>query len=435
MVSPTRKIVMCFSFTILSLCVVTGAYAQGLHKDSARGFYDYDGGCLASSITIGPDRKMVAAGWTGQPGEQQMIVVRFNQDRTIDTGFGHPDGAARKGWQKIDLDGDARALDVEIDPKTGNILLAGWAHSGGSFHLALVRLEPDGDVDRAFQNSGTLLHQFESQTDEGSGFKKQTTYGTGLAIDIHGNLIVAGRTGSGRNHDPFVSRFTSDGVHEWSRKHGTSGFDDGANAVVVQMKPEPYYIYTTGYSVITNVLRRFTNDGIVQVDQSSLGFGLKTWGISYDDSTSRLVTSAVQGRDMVIRLLDDRPEVLADTKYPNPFKKERIDSVGRGFSHLSGGRFVVAGHGRSYDAKDNSDRRFHFALYESSGSLVAHDRPDFGGVAAAAYGVATHEGSLIALAGRVLVREISAREAQFKMGFVLYDGDGNRLGDPWTFEP
>ena len=76
---------------------------------------------------------------------------------------------------------------------------------------------------------------------------------------------------------------------------------------------------------------------------------------------------------MAIRLLDDRPEVLADTKYPNPFKKESIDSVGRGFSHLSGGRFVVAGHGRSYDAKDNSDRRFHFALYESSGSLVAHD--------------------------------------------------------------
>ena len=138
---------------------------------------------------------------------------------------------------------------------------------------------------------------------------------------------------------------------------------------------------------------------------------------------------------MVIRLLDDRPEVLADTKYPNPFKNERIDSVGRGFIHLSGGRFAVAGHGRRYDAKDNSGRRFHFALYESSGSLIAHDRPDFGGVAAAAYGVATHKDSLIALAGRVLVRENSAKAARFKMGFVLYDGDGNRLGDPWTFEP
>ena len=44
--------------------------------------------------------------------------------------------------------------------------------------------------------------------------------------------------------------------------------------------------------------------------------------------TNRLVTSAVLGRDMVIRLLDDRPEVLADTKYPNPFKNEKIDSVG-----------------------------------------------------------------------------------------------------------
>ena len=425
MFSTTRTMATQLTITVFSLFITADAYTQRLHSESAEGFYNYAGGCLASSVTIQPDKKIVAAGWAGQPGEQQMIVVRSNQDRTLDTEFGEPDGAARKGWKKIDLDGEARALDVEIDPKTGKILLAGWADSGGEIHLALVRLESDGDVDSTFQDSGTLLHQFESQT----------TYGAGLAIDINGKLIVAGRTGSPGNHEPFVSRFTSDGVHEWSRKHGTAGFDDGANAVVVQMKPEPYYIYTTGFSVITNVLRRFAHDGVVQVDQSSLGFGVRTWGISYDDSTSRLVTSAVLGRDMVIRLLDDRPEVLADTTYPNPFKSENIDSVGRGFTHLSNGRFAVAGHGRPYDAKDNSGRRFHFALYESSGSLVAHDRPDFGGVAAAAYGVATHEDSLIALAGRVFVREHSARTAEFKMGFVLYDGDGNRLGNPWTFEP
>ena len=138
---------------------------------------------------------------------------------------------------------------------------------------------------------------------------------------------------------------------------------------------------------------------------------------------------------MVIRLFDERPEVLVDTKYPNPFKTAKIDSVGRGFAHLSTGRFAVAGHGRPYDAIDNTSRRFHFALYETSGSLVAHDRPDFGGIAAAAYGVAADEDELIALAGRVFARENSEGLADFKMGFVLYDGDGNRLGDPWTFEP
>ncbi len=435
MFSTMRTMATRLTITIFSFLVAADTYAQALHSESAAGFYTYAGGCLASSVTIQPDKKIVAAGWAGRPGEQQMIVVRFNQDRTLDTGFGEPNGKGRKGWKKIDFDGDARALDVEIDPKSGRILLAGWANSGGDFHLALVRLESDGDVDPTFQNSGMVIHRFESQTNDGTGFKTQTTYGAALAIDIHGNLIVAGRTGSSRDHEPFVSRFTNDGVHEWSRKHGTAGFDDGANAVTVQMKPEPYFIYTTGFSVITNVLRRFTHDGMVQVYQSSLGFGDRTWGISYDDSTDRLVTSAVLGRDMVIRLFDDRPEVLTDTKYPNPFKRENIDSVGRGFVHLSGGRFAVAGHGRPYDAEDNSGRRFHFALYETSGSLLAHDRPDFGGISAAAYGIAAHEDSLIALAGRVFARENSARSAEFKMGFVLYDRDGKRVGDPWTFEP
>jgi len=435
MISTTPRMATRLSITILGFLITADADAQRLHTESAAGFHRYAGGCLASSVMIQPDKKIVAAGWAGSPGKQEMIAVRFHSDGTLDTGFGEPDAQGRKGWRKIHFDGEARALDVELDPKTGKILLAGWASPGGDPHLALVRLESDGDVDTTFESSGKVLHRFESQTNDGTGFKTQTTYGAGLAIDFHGNLIVAGRTRDSQDHEPFVSRFTNEGVHEWSRKHGTAGFEDGANAVAVQMKPEPYFIYTTGFSVITNVLRRFTHDGVVQVYQSSLGFGDRTWGISFDDSASQLVTSGVLGRDMVIRLFDDRPEVVKDTRYPNPFKRQQIDSVGRGFVHLPGGRFAVAGHGRPYVARDNSGRRFHFALYETSGSLLAHDRPDFGGVAAAAYGIAAHEDSLIVLAGRVLERERSGRSAEFKMGFVLYDGDGERLGDPWTFEP
>ena len=29
----------------------------------------------------------------------------------------------------------------------------------------------------------------------------------------------------------------------------------------------------------------------------------------------------------------------------------------------------------------------------------------------------------------------SKKPTKFRMGFVLYDGDGNRIGDPWTFTP
>ena len=113
-----RKMATHLPITIFGLFIAADAYGQ-LHSEGAEGFYIYAGGGLASSVTIQPDKKIVAAGWAGKPGEQQMIVVRFNQDRTLDTEFAERDGAARKGWKKIDFDGDARALDVEIDPKTG----------------------------------------------------------------------------------------------------------------------------------------------------------------------------------------------------------------------------------------------------------------------------------------------------------------------------
>ena len=74
-----------------------------------------------------------------------------------------------------------------------------------------------------------------------------------------------------------------------------------AFSTVEEIRYEPFAIH-------------ITHDGKVQVYQSSLGFGDRTWGISYDDSTNQLVTSAVLGRDMVIKLFDDRPEVFSSGK-------------------------------------------------------------------------------------------------------------------------
>ena len=32
-----------------------------------------------------------------------------------------------------------------------------------------------------------------------------------------------------------------------------------------------------------------------------------------------------------------------------------------------------------------------------------------------------------------MTEQVSSESANFKMGFVAYDGDGNLVGKPWTF--
>ena len=385
-----------------------------LHEDHSAGFLRFAGGCYATSVAIQPDKKVVAAGSIGKPGKRQMIVVRFNADRTLDTSFGEKSGDTRKGYVQVSVGSDVGAEGIVIEPITGNILVAGSALAEGKPHAAMVRLLPEGEVDKSFQDGGSLLYQFESQVTEGSSFGLQPTWCSDLAMDMRGNLLIVG----------YLAL---------RDRPGTAGFEDGSNALTVPMKGPPYTIYSAGYSVITNVIKTFDHVGSVQVGQSSLGFCQRSFGISYDESTDRLATGGKLGNDLIVVAMDTRPEVIPEIRFKNPFKEAKIDSCGRAFEHLSNGRIVVAGHGRPYDAKDNTDRRFQLLIYEGDGTLVAHDRSEHG-AGAAALALAVQDNSLIALAGRVISEPASETSATFKMGFVLYDGDGNMIGKPWTFD-
>ncbi len=410
-----------------------GSSRGALHEDDAAGFSKVAAGCVASGVAIQNDLKIVGVGTIVDPGDDRVIVVRFHVDGALDTSFGEKADDARTGFAKLKVGTNCKAESVAIDPESGAIFVVGSANLEGKPSAFVVRLTPAGVVDESFQDDGILVHQFEAQIDAGDGFGVQPTWGTDVEIDLNGNIVIAGRTGSRRNHDAFVARFNGNGELEWSQKHGTGGFDDGANAISVPLKEPPYRIYTTGFSTLTNMIKAFDYGGTIQIGQSSLGFCERSFAISYDELTDRVVCAGNLGNDLVVRAMSARPEVIPDTEFKNPFKEQKIDSHGRGIQHLANGCVAVVGHGRPYDAKDNSDRRFQFALYGPDAELIAHDSPDLGG-SAAALDVAVHGNSLIALAGRVMTKQATPGSANFKMGFVAYDGDGKMVGKPWTFE-
>jgi uncharacterized delta-60 repeat protein len=93
----------------------------------------------------------------------------------------------------------AYATAVQPD---GKIVVAGFAagEHGGDF--AITRLEPDGNVDLTFGNSGKVL------TDFGGGF--DVAYS--IALQPDGKIIVAGMaTMSGSGFDFAVARYNADG--------------------------------------------------------------------------------------------------------------------------------------------------------------------------------------------------------------------------------
>jgi uncharacterized delta-60 repeat protein len=409
-----------------------GSSRGGLFEDNAAGFSRVAGGCLASGVAIQADLKIVGVGTHVKPDNNRVIVVRFQSDGTLDTSFGEKGDDARTGFMQFDVGTKCRAESVAIDPESGAIYVVGSASFDKKSNGFVVRLTPDGVVDKSFQDDGLLAHRFESQIDAGGGFGTQPTSATDIDIDLNGNIVIAGRTGLRNDQDAFITRFNSKGEVDWSQKHGTGGFDDGVTSMSMPRKAPPYKIYTTGFSTITNLIKLFDSEGTDRIGQSSLGFCVRSFGISYDESTDRVVCAGNLGKDMVVRAMSSRPEVIPEIEFKNPFKDQKVDSHCRGIRHLENGRVAVVGHGRPYDAEDNTDRRFQFALYGPDAELIAYDSADLGGPSAA-LDVAVHGNSLIVLAGRVMTEQVSSKSANFKMGFVAYDGDGKMIGKPWTF--
>jgi uncharacterized delta-60 repeat protein len=110
--------------------------------------------------------KILVAGYDTIDGNQDFALWRFNSDGSLDLTFGNnglvtTDFGAGTG---ADL---ARATALAIDPATGDILLAGSAVNGTTFSLdfALAVYLPDGTPDSSFGSGGTITTDFGSGSD------------------------------------------------------------------------------------------------------------------------------------------------------------------------------------------------------------------------------------------------------------------------------
>jgi uncharacterized delta-60 repeat protein len=110
--------------------------------------------------------KILVAGYDTIDGNQDFALWRFNSDGSLDTTFGN-NGLVTTDFGSGSGADLAQAFAVAIDPATGDIILAGSALNGTTFNLdfAVAVYLPDGTPDSSFGSAGTITTDFGSGGD------------------------------------------------------------------------------------------------------------------------------------------------------------------------------------------------------------------------------------------------------------------------------
>ena len=153
----------------------------------------------AYACAIDSHGRIVAAGFaTAKLYEGRFALARYKPGGRLDRSFGN-DGRVTTGLEV----GDGWAYAVAIDSHD-RIVVAGIGGIDGDF--ALIRYEPDGQLDRSFGTNGRVMTDFGGEERAFS-----------LAIDSQGRIVAGGFTRERRHPSDFaLARYEPDGTLDTS---------------------------------------------------------------------------------------------------------------------------------------------------------------------------------------------------------------------------
>jgi uncharacterized delta-60 repeat protein len=152
----------------------------------------------SAAIATYPNQDFVVAGSNFNFNDIDIVVVRYQQDGTLDNSFGSG------GSVTLDLGmGDEAAWSVAIQAD-GKIVLAGIAGVDPNWDLMLLRLNANGTIDSTFGINGIVL----------PGGSSKPEYLEAVAIQTDGKIVTAGNLWdpAETNRDFFIARFLNDGT-------------------------------------------------------------------------------------------------------------------------------------------------------------------------------------------------------------------------------
>jgi uncharacterized delta-60 repeat protein len=143
-----------------------------------------------SALAIQPDGKLVAAGSSSE-GQDAFTLVRYNPDGSLDTTF-NTTGIVISAIGAI----QDRASALTIQPD-GKLVAAGFSNTGTQPEFALVRYNPNGNLDKTFYTTGIVTTAIGTVQDEAFA----------VAIQQDGKLVAAGSSNTGTQHEFALVRY------------------------------------------------------------------------------------------------------------------------------------------------------------------------------------------------------------------------------------
>jgi uncharacterized delta-60 repeat protein len=219
--------------------------------------FDLGGKEQAYAVTTDASDRIIVAGSTGLGATAQFLVLRFNTDGSIDTGFN------TTGYIQVTVSAGADvAYDVTEDA-AGNTIVVGSA--GGN--TGVVRLTSAGTLDPFFASSGILNIDLAAT----AAVAGQQDAGFGVKIDSSNRILVAGQIfiGTANNYDLSVARI------------------DNSSAGIVEFSSPTFSISEAGPSASITATRVGGSQGAISVDYATAD-ATATAGLDYTASSGTL---------------------------------------------------------------------------------------------------------------------------------------------------
>ncbi len=276
--------------------VVAGSSKDGSNDDFALVRYNADGSLDTSfgvggivttpisgnndsaySVALQTDGKIIAGGYNYNGSGNDFVLVRYNDDGSLDGSFGAAGTVATAIGGGF---GGVNSIALQAD---GKIVAAGSAYNDNYYDFSLARYNTDGSLDTSFDTDGIVTTSLGSRNDMVNS----------VALQSDGKIVAAGHS-YGSNIDFGLARYNTDGSLDTSFDadgmvttpigsgtdvaHGVAVQDDG-NIVVAGF-------IDNGSDYDVTLARYLGSDGPAThyVDASAAGGNGSSWASAYSDS-------------------------------------------------------------------------------------------------------------------------------------------------------
>ena len=148
---------------------------------------------IGKSIAIQSDGKIIVSGFTHIINKFFMSLLRYDSNGELDPTFGNG------GIIVTEINGRRGKMDMAIQ-NDGKIILVGPSEVENSHHFTLLRFNNNGSLDQGFGRNGVTKTVIGNYSEAES-----------VALDINGNIVVAGTTELG-NEEFVVAMYNENGV-------------------------------------------------------------------------------------------------------------------------------------------------------------------------------------------------------------------------------